>query len=74
MPKQPKLTDLQLILLSSASARTDGGIFPIPASLKADDPRLDKSLRASSARSWLPRWMRPSQPRSGVSMTTAALV
>jgi len=45
MPKQPKLTDLQLILLTSASGRADGNIFPIPDSLKADDPRLDKGLR-----------------------------
>jgi hypothetical protein len=45
MPKQPKLTDLQLILLTTASMRADGSIFPIPDSLKADDPRLNKSLR-----------------------------
>lgn len=46
MPKQPKLTDLQLILLTTASGRVDGSIFPIPDSLKADDPRLDRGLRA----------------------------
>lgn len=46
MPKQPKLTDLQLILLTTASGRADGNIFPIPDSLKADGPRLDKGLRA----------------------------
>lgn len=45
MPKQPKLTDLQLILLTTARGRADGNIFPIPDSLKADDPRLDKGLR-----------------------------
>ena len=45
MPKQPKLSDLQLILLTTASGRADGNIFPIPDSLKADDPRLDKGLR-----------------------------
>jgi hypothetical protein len=46
MPKQSKLTDLQLILLTCASGRADGSIFPIPDSLKADDPRLDKGLRS----------------------------
>lgn len=45
MPKQPNLTDLQLILLTTASGRADGSIFPIADSLKAEDPRLGKSLR-----------------------------
>ena len=45
MPKQTKLTDLQLILLTTASGRADGSLLPIPDSLKADDPRLDKGLR-----------------------------
>jgi len=50
MPKQPKLTDLQLILLTTASGRADGSIFPIPDSLNSDDPGLDKGLRGLLAK------------------------
>lgn len=45
MPKTTKLSDMQLILLSTASMRTDGSLFPLPKSLKADDTRLPKALR-----------------------------
>jgi len=44
MPRTSKLSDMQLILLSTASTRNDGSLFPIPKSLKADDPRLDKAV------------------------------
>ena len=74
MPKQPKLTDLQLILLTTASDRADGNILPIPDSLKADDPRLDKSLRGLLGKKLVAEWTRPSQPRSGVKRTTIASV
>jgi hypothetical protein len=38
-----KLNDTQLILLSAAAARDDGGVYPLPA------PLADASARASKA-------------------------
>lgn len=46
MPRPTKLTDIQLILLSTASARADGQFFPIADTLNAEDGRLGKSLSA----------------------------
>ncbi len=46
MSTRTKLNDLQLVLLASAASRPDGSIFPIPDSLKADDQRLGKALKA----------------------------
>ena len=50
MPKTPKLSDLQRILLSTASTRADGSLFPLPKSLKADDARLPKAIQALVAK------------------------
>lgn len=41
----PKLSDMQLVLLSTASTRNDGSLFPISKSLKTDDPRLGKAIK-----------------------------
>ena|SRR6218665_249136 len=46
MTTKTKLNDLQLILLASAAGRNDGSVYPIPDSLKADDPRLSKAMKA----------------------------
>jgi hypothetical protein len=45
MSTKIKLNDLQLVLLASAAAHATGSIFPIPDSLKANDPRLGKALK-----------------------------
>ena len=47
MPKQPKLTDMQLVLLSTASQRADGKrLFSCLRGSKSPDPGLETgSLR-----------------------------
>ncbi len=45
MTKKPKLTDLDLVLLSNAAARTDGMLLPPPASVRARGKALAKLLR-----------------------------
>jgi hypothetical protein len=44
MTKKPRLTDLQLVLLSSAAARADGMLLPPPESVRARGKTLDKTL------------------------------
>ncbi len=44
MTQTPKLTDLQLVLLSSAAARPDGMLLPPPESVRARGKTLDKTL------------------------------
>ena len=44
MTNKPRLTDLQLVLLSSAAARPDGMLLPPPESIRARDKTLDKTL------------------------------
>ncbi len=44
MTKKPRLTDLQLVLLSSAAARPDGMLLPPPESIRARGKTLGKSL------------------------------
>ena len=44
MTKKPKLTDLQLVLLSSAAARPDGMPLPPPESIRARGKTLEKAL------------------------------
>jgi hypothetical protein len=46
MPKQPKLTDLQLILLSTATQHEDGSLLPFADSIKGDDSRTTKAVQA----------------------------
>lgn len=44
MPRTTKLSDMQLILLSTASQRDDGSLLPLPEAMKADDSRLAKAI------------------------------
>lgn len=44
MTKKPKLTDLDLVLLSNAAARPDGMLLPPPASVRARGKTLEKAL------------------------------
>jgi hypothetical protein len=44
MPKQPKLNDIQLVLLSTASQREDGNLLPIPESLGGSESRVNKAI------------------------------
>lgn len=44
MTKKPKLTDLDLVLLSSAAARPDGMLLPPPESVRARGKTLEKAL------------------------------
>ncbi|MCW2349165.1 DUF3489 domain-containing protein [Sphingobium sp. B12D2B] len=44
MTKSTRLTDLQLILLSTASARPDGNLLPLPDSIGGDRDRADKAI------------------------------
>ena len=42
----PKLTDTQLVILSAASARKDGALFPLPKSLKHNKGALTAVLKS----------------------------
>ncbi len=44
MTNKPRLTDLQLVLLSSAAARPDGMLLPPPESIRARGKTLEKTL------------------------------
>jgi hypothetical protein len=44
MTKSLRLTDLQMILLSAASARPDGNLFPLLNSIAGDRDRVDKAI------------------------------
>lgn len=44
MSRNPKLSDLQLILLSTAAQRKDGSVFPLADSIAGDDDRITKAL------------------------------
>ena len=49
MARPPKLTDLQLILLSTAAARAGGSLLPLPESVAAADPaRLNGKVSSMS--------------------------
>lgn len=47
----PKLSDLQLILLTSANQRENGQVLPVPESISGAGPRLKKSLSSLLKRS-----------------------
>ncbi len=44
MTKKPRLTDLQLVLLSGATQRPDGMLLPPPESIRAKGKTLERSL------------------------------
>jgi hypothetical protein len=50
MPKQPKLSDMQLVLLSTASQREDGNFFPTAESLKGGESRIANPMGQPAAR------------------------
>jgi DNA-binding MarR family transcriptional regulator len=46
MTNKPKLNDLQLILLSTAAQRDDGGVFPLAESIAKDEDRVRKAVQS----------------------------
>jgi hypothetical protein len=46
-----RLTDLQLILLSTASQRDDGSLLPLPDSIGERSPAIDKAVKSLIRRS-----------------------
>ena len=79
MPKQSKLSDMQLVLLSTASQRPDGNFFPAAASLKGGESRIAKAIEALLKRGFaaeievggkVPSWREDGDRRLGVTITT----
>ena len=50
MPKTPKLSDIQLLMLSTASQRDDGNLLPFAESVKTNDSRLTKAIQSLVAK------------------------
>ncbi|MBV9931145.1 MAG: DUF3489 domain-containing protein [Alphaproteobacteria bacterium] len=79
MAKQPKLTDLQLVLLSTASQRKDGNLLPVADSIKSDEAKVKKAIEALVKRSLAaefeagrkPAWQEDGDRRIGVAITDA---
>lgn len=46
MTKTVKLSDLQLILLTTASQRDDGSLLPVPGTIADQESRIPNSIRA----------------------------
>ena len=46
MTNNPKLNDLQLVLLSTAAQRDDGGIFPVAESIAKNGDRVRKAVQS----------------------------
>ncbi len=78
MAKQPKLSDMQLVLLSTASQREDGNFFPTADSLKGGESRIAKSIEALIKRGFaaeievgpkVPSWRADGDRRVGVMIT-----
>lgn len=53
MTNSPKLNDLQLVLLSTAAQRDDGGVFPVAESIAKDEDRVRKAVQSLLKRSLL---------------------
>ena len=51
MTNNPKLNDLQLILLSTAAQRDDGGVFPVVESIAKDEDRVRNAVQSLLKRS-----------------------
>ncbi len=78
MPKQPKLTDMQLVLLATASQRADGNFFPTAESLKNGESRIPKAIESLVKRGFaaemgvgakVPSWREDGDRRIGVAIT-----
>ena len=61
MTKTANLNDLQLVLLSTASQRDDGGIFPVAASIAKEKDRIRKAVQLLLKRSLIEE--RPTKDR-----------
>lgn len=57
----PKLNDLQLVLLSTAAQRDDGGVFPVAESIAKEQDRIGKAVQSLLKRSLLEE--RPTKDR-----------
>lgn len=53
MTNNPKLNDLQLVLLSTAAQRDDGGVFPVAESIAKEQDRIGKAVQSLLKRSLL---------------------
>jgi hypothetical protein len=80
MAKQPKLSDMQLVLLSTASQREDGNLFPIADSLKGGESRINKAIEAlikcgfaaeGEVGAKVPNWREDGDRRLGAMITAA---
>jgi hypothetical protein len=45
MTNNPKLNDLQLVLLSTAAQRDNGEVFPVAHSIAKDEDRVRKAVQ-----------------------------
>lgn len=77
-----KLTDLQLVILSSAAKRESGAVLPLPKSIKAKPAAVSKDLRTllarklveeTPARRGAPSWREQNGQRIGLAITQAGL-
>lgn len=62
MTNNPKLNDLQLVLLSTAAQRDNGSVFPVAKTIAKDEDRIRKALQSLLKRSHLEE--RPTKDRS----------
>jgi hypothetical protein len=78
MPKQPKLNDMQLVLLSTAAQREDGNFFPVAESLKGGASRIGKAIEGLISRGYaadgevgptVPHWREDGDKRIGAAIT-----
>src|SRR5690349_15540736 len=46
MTNNPKLNELQLVLLSTAAQRDDGGVFPVAESIAKSEDRVRKAVQS----------------------------
>lgn len=82
MTKSLRLTDLQMILLSTASARPDGNLLPLPDSIAGDRDRADKAIAPLLKRRLVeersvalaaPFWRESDGERTGLFITDAGI-
>jgi hypothetical protein len=78
MAKKPKLSDTQLVLLSTASQREDGNLFPTADSLKGGESRIANAVAGlikcgyateGEVAAKVPSWREDGDRRLGVMIT-----
>lgn len=78
MPRKPQLTDLQLILLSTACAREDGHLYPLKDSIAGKGEDITAAISALLKRKLVERapvsdtakaWMQQGENQCGVVLT-----